>query len=76
MATPARIYDLRSTYASNQLAAGIDPFELIKIMGTSMRMLEKHYGTLLHGAAAGIAARHAAFEAEQERAAREASDDG
>ncbi len=24
---PARIYDLRSTYASNQLAAGVTPFE-------------------------------------------------
>ena len=64
-----------STYASNQLAAEIDPFELIKIMGTSMRMLEKHYGTLLHGAIASIAARQAAFEAAQERVTNDDAED-
>jgi integrase len=67
--TPARIYDLRSTFASNAIAAGIDVFELARIMGTSIEMIERHYGTLLSGAAAGIASRLAAFEAEQERAA-------
>jgi integrase len=66
VATPARIHDLRSTYASNSLAAGIDVFELARIMGTSIDMIERHYGTLLTGAAAGIAERQAAFEAEQE----------
>jgi integrase len=63
---PARIYDLRSTFASNALHAGVTPFELAKIMGTSVRMLERHYGTLIAGAKAGIAARLAALEAEQE----------
>jgi hypothetical protein len=37
-------------------------------MGTSIEMIERHYGTLLTGAAAGIATRLAAFEAEQEQA--------
>jgi integrase len=68
---PARIYDLRSTYASNALAAGIDVFELARVMGTSIEMIERHYGTLLTGAAAGIAARLAAFEAEQDAEAEE-----
>jgi integrase len=59
---PARIYDLRSTFASNAIAAGIDVFELARVMGTSIEMIERHYGTLLSGAAAGIASRLAAFE--------------
>jgi hypothetical protein len=65
----ARIYDLRSTFASNAIAAGIDVFELARVMGTSIEMIERHYGTLLSGAAAGIASRLAAFEAEQDEAA-------
>jgi integrase len=65
IARPARIYDLRSTFASNAIAAGIDVFELARVMGTSVRMIERHYGTLLTGAAAGIAARLAAFETAQ-----------
>jgi hypothetical protein len=44
---PARIYDLRSTFASNALAAGITLFELARIMGTSVKMIEQHYGTLI-----------------------------
>jgi integrase len=63
---PARIYDLRSTFASNALAAGIGAFELAKVMGTSIAMIERHYGTLLDGAGAGIAGRLAAFEADQD----------
>ena len=59
---PARIYDLRSTFASRAIAAGVPVFELAKIMGTSVRMIERHYGTLLDGAASSIAARLAAFE--------------
>ena len=40
IATPARLYDLRSTFASNALAAGITTFELARIMGTSVGMIE------------------------------------
>jgi hypothetical protein len=42
-------------------------FELAKIMGTSVAMIERHYGALLDGAGADIARRLGAFEAEQER---------
>jgi hypothetical protein len=58
---PARIYDLRSTFASNALAAGVTVFELARVMGTSVRMIEKHYRTLFEGAHAGIASRLAAL---------------
>jgi hypothetical protein len=68
---PARIYDLRSTFASRALAAGVSAFELARVMGTSVRMIERHYGALLDGASAGIASRLDAFEDEQERAANE-----
>ena len=34
---PARIYDLRSTFASNALAAGAPIFELARVMGTSIK---------------------------------------
>jgi integrase len=64
IATPARIYDLRSTFASNALAAGVTVFELATIMGTSVRMIERHYGALLDGAGAGISGRLDAIEAE------------
>ena len=47
---PARLYDLRSTFASNALAAGITVYELARIMGTSVRMIELHYGALLNTA--------------------------
>jgi integrase len=66
---PARIYDLRSTFASNALAAGISVFELGRVMGTSVAMIERHYGTLIEGASADIARRLNAFEDRQERAA-------
>jgi hypothetical protein len=44
-------------------------FELAKIMGTSVCMIECHYGALLDGAHAGIADRLAAREAELQQAA-------
>jgi integrase len=69
IAKPARIYDLRSTFASNALAAGVTVFELAKVMGTSVAMIERHYGTLIGGAHAGIAGRLDALEAELEQAA-------
>jgi hypothetical protein len=71
VAKPARVYDLRSTFASNALAAGVTVFELARIMGTSVLMIERHYRALLDGAQAGIAGRLDALEAELEQAARE-----
>jgi integrase len=71
IAQPARIYDLRSTFASNALAAGITVFELARVMGTSVAMIERHYGTLIGGAHAGIAGRLDALEAQLEQVAEE-----
>jgi hypothetical protein len=70
IAKPARIYDLRSTYASNALDAGVTVFELARVMGTSVAMIERSYGALIDGAGESIAARLAAHEARlgQERA--------
>lgn len=66
---PARIYDLRSTFASNALAAGVSVFELARIMGTSVGMIERVYGTLIEGAGADIARRLGDFEADRESTA-------
>jgi len=74
VAKPARIYDLRSTFASNALAAGVTVFELARVMGTSVAMIERHYGALLDGAGAGIAGRLVAHEVAQEQAADEADE--
>jgi hypothetical protein len=41
---------MRDTFASNALHAGVTVFELARVMGTSVRMIEKHYGTLVDGA--------------------------
>jgi hypothetical protein len=53
---------------ANSLAAGVTVFELARLMGTSVAMIERHDGTLLEGAGADIARRLSAFEAEQGRA--------
>jgi hypothetical protein len=65
--TPARIYDLRSTFASDALAAGVSVFQLARVMGTSVRMIERHYGALLDGSGAEIASRLDALDAARER---------
>ncbi len=51
---PARVYDLRSTFASNALALGVTVYELARIMGTSVGMIEAHYGALLDTAAESL----------------------
>ena len=38
-------------------------FELAKVMGTSVAMIERHYGTLIGGAHAGLVGRLDAIEA-------------
>jgi hypothetical protein len=43
-------------------------------MGTSVAMIERHYGMLLDGAHAGIAGRLAKLEAEQAREAEAEAD--
>jgi integrase len=74
VATPARPYDLRSTFASNALAAGVTVFELSRVMGSSVRMIEHHYGTLIGGAHAGITARLDAHAAAQRQVAEQADE--
>jgi hypothetical protein len=71
---PARPYDTRSTYASKAIGAGVELFELARVMGTSTRMIEKHYGRLLGGARASIAARLDAADAAEAREAAGAED--
>lgn len=75
VARPARIYDLRSTFASDALAAGVSVFELARVMGTSIAMVERHYGTLLDGASEGIAGRLDALDGDRDRASGERSSD-
>jgi integrase len=72
---PARVYDLRSTFASRALAASVTVFELARVMGTSVLMIERHYGALLDGAGAGIAGRLDAHEAAQEAEEAEQADE-
>src|SRR5215207_6214851 len=69
VARPARIYDLRSTFASDALAAGVTVFQPARIMGTSVHMIERHYG-----AGAGIAGRLDALDNERDQATRESAD--
>jgi integrase len=46
-ATAHRIYDLRHTFASWALAAGISMFEVARFMGTSVKIIDRHYGHLV-----------------------------
>jgi integrase len=41
-----RIYDLRHTYATFSLAAGVSLFTLSRRMGTSVEMIDRTYGHL------------------------------
>lgn len=45
-----RIYDLRHSFASNALSAGISLYELSRYMGASVRVLEIHYAHLVRDA--------------------------
>jgi integrase len=41
-----RVYDLRHTFATFPLRAGISTFDLSPYMGTSLAMIDRHYGHL------------------------------
>jgi integrase len=41
-----RVYDLRHTFATFALRAGISTFDLSRYMGTSLTMIDRHYGHL------------------------------
>ena len=74
--TPGEVYDLRSTFASDALHAGVSVFQLARIMGTSVRMIERHYGALLDGAGAEIAGRLDALDAQRQRDDEARAEDG
>jgi integrase len=50
-------YQLRHTFATEALAAGISIFELARVMGTSVKMVDKTYGHLAHDSEEHIRAR-------------------
>ena len=41
-----RVYDLRHTFATFALRAGVSTFDLSRYMGTSLAMIDRHYGHL------------------------------
>jgi hypothetical protein len=43
---PRRVYDLRHTFATFALRAGISTFDLSRYMGASLAMIDRHYGHL------------------------------
>jgi integrase len=45
-----RIYDMRHTFATSSLAAGMSIFTLARRMGTSVLMIDRTYGHLAHDA--------------------------
>jgi integrase len=47
--TNRRPYDLRHTYATFALRAGISIFDLSRFMGASLAMIDRHYGHLARG---------------------------
>jgi integrase len=45
--TPTRrVYDLRHTFATFALRAGVSTFDLSRYMGASLTMIDRHYGHL------------------------------
>jgi hypothetical protein len=45
-----RVYDLRHTFATFALRAGISTFDLSRYMGASLTMIDRHYGHLARDA--------------------------
>jgi integrase len=53
-------YQLRHTFATEALAAGVSIFELSRMMGASVKTIDKHYGHLAHDSEASVRDRLAA----------------
>jgi hypothetical protein len=68
--------DGRSTFASDALAAGVSVFQLARVMGTSVRMIERHYGAMLDGSGAEIAGRLDALDAQRHDDDEATADEG
>jgi len=45
------LYTLRHCWITDAIVGGVDLLTVAKMAGTSLAMIEKHYGHLLHGAA-------------------------
>jgi hypothetical protein len=65
----------RAAAARYFFAAGVTVFELARVMGTSVAMIERSYGTLIEGAGADIARRLGRFEAEERSGDEVATED-
>ena len=50
-------YQLRHTFETEALAAGISIFELARVMGASVKTIDKHYGHLARDSEQTIRAR-------------------
>ena len=50
-------YRLRHTFATEALAAGVSIFELARVMGASVRTIDRHYGHLARDSEGAIRAR-------------------
>jgi integrase len=50
-------YHLRHTFATEALAAGVSIFELARLMGTSVKMIDKTYGHLARDSEESLRAR-------------------
>jgi integrase len=50
-------YHLRHTFATEALAAGVSIFELARLMGTSVKMIDRTYGHLARDSEEAIRAR-------------------
>ena len=55
--SPSVAYHLRHTFATEALAAGVSTFELSRLMGTSIAVIDRHYGHLARDSEDSIRAR-------------------
>ena len=63
-----RPYDLRHSFASWALAAGVPAYDVARYMGTSVRMLDLTYGHLVKGSEAVAKSRLDAYTSRASRA--------
>ncbi len=66
-------YALRHTFATEALAAGVSTFELARLMGTSVAMIDRTYGHLARDSEASIRAR---LDARADRSGAEVASGG
>jgi integrase len=65
-----RPYDMRHTYASEAIAAGINLFDLSRFMGTSLKEIDETYGHLVADSEDRGRALLDAYDSRRERVAR------